>query len=161
LSMKQESFAEASQWSMEEIIPPSSIGTLIPSTTHRRSHVDALPATASSTLEAIGETPIRASTASRIYRQAPDDDLAIPPSPLAGQDETGEDYFAGLESPSRPVRKLDFSASATDRICETPFKKSVARGPILETPKYEEQGKETKKTIYQQLGWDDDLDDLL
>ncbi|KAH7328783.1 DNA replication regulator SLD3-domain-containing protein [Stachybotrys elegans] len=160
LSTKQESFAEANQWSIEETIPPSSIGTLVPSTTQRRSHVDALPVLGSPTLEAIGETPIRASTTSRIYRQTRDEDLAIPPSPIAGQDAAALDYFPDLESPTRPVRKLDFSASATDRICETPFKASASRAPVLEKHGHE-QGKETKKTIYQQLGWDDDLDDLL
>ncbi|KFA62542.1 hypothetical protein S40285_05688 [Stachybotrys chlorohalonatus IBT 40285] len=145
----------------EEIIPPSSIGPMVPSTAPRRGYKSALPGSASSTLGAITGTPHRSTLGRLTYQQAAnEDEVILPSSPLMCRDLAK--HSPDFEDSTRPVRKLDFMSCKPEVACETPVKGSLSAVSQLAAGVTGGDGEGKKLTIYQQMGWDDDdLDDFL
>lgn len=146
---------------MEEVIPPSSVGTLVPSTVSRRSHWDAAPRNTSPSREAIESTPMKPLKYSNVSQQAVGLESAIPmSSPAMDRTWISPDRLPRSTSPVAPLRRLDFSASRSTMVQESPVKASaLERMPPHTSVPQESKGEEM--SIYQKLGWDDDLDDLL
>lgn len=154
---KSESNAETPMIYMDEVIPPSSATSMVPSTGIRRGHRDAFPESFSPCMDAIGTTPTKQSS----FLRRPANELpAIPPSsPLMerGTMSAGQLFVPG--SAIKEQRRINFASSRNEGVFVTPIKKAglqaadmVTSSPIAPV--------ERKTSIYQQLGWDDDLDDL-
>ncbi|KAG5923717.1 hypothetical protein E4U42_004850 [Claviceps africana] len=167
LAMKPESDADGALDSTEELIPPSSIGHLIPSTGHRHGHRDALGLAAMDFLEA---TPVRASTRRSFIKRMPDDELAaVPPSspPLGQSNQPSRSH----DDRGAPTRHTSSSASSSvgartpsdeaEDLMATPSKRSVPRRQSLETRLPGGPcAQPSTVSIYDKLGWDNEFDDL-
>lgn len=154
MGAKSTEFADVPLPSTEEIIPPSSVGTLVPSTAPRNGHMDVMFGS-SSTLDVVGSTPIKASARPNFLRRPLNEEPAMPPSsPLMSRGASGADNSI-LGCAVTPLKKRAFPAS--QGLFETPVKRSAPR-PVYEDALPVPEQKEV--SIYEKLGWDDDLDDL-
>ncbi|KJZ80592.1 hypothetical protein HIM_00442 [Hirsutella minnesotensis 3608] len=140
----------------EDMIPPSSIGHLVPSTGSRTHRRDAFMNSASPALELVGGTPVRPWTQTSFLRRPANEMPAIPPSsPLmvSTRRTLAESSGNVLEPPGR-------SGSWRDAIAATPVKRGAPRPGLQESPAVLTETPPKKVSIYQQLGWDDDFDEL-
>ncbi|KAF5027652.1 hypothetical protein F66182_213 [Fusarium sp. NRRL 66182] len=159
---KPEALAATPLMNTEDIIPPSSLPSMVPSTGYRGGQRDALLQSPTRDFERIGSTPTKARS-SFIRRPANDGDfLPFPPSSpsLERRTVSAADLFAPGATASRK-RKVSFASSRQDEILATPVKTVKTKN----MNGLENQNVETEPakpvSIYQRLGWDDDLDDLL
>ncbi|KAG6056296.1 hypothetical protein E4U17_002309 [Claviceps sp. LM77 group G4] len=138
LPIKLESISTGrSQSNSEDLIPPSSIGHMVPSTEHRHGHRDALADSTSLAMDCLAETPVRASTQHSFIKRPPRDD------------ET---------SPTRHTSSR--GAHEDQEIMATPIKKSISKLRFAEMPVGGHAARSEKVSIYERLGWDDEFDDL-
>ncbi|KAF9870023.1 hypothetical protein CkaCkLH20_12503 [Colletotrichum karsti] len=145
-------------------IPPSS-ASRIPSTGPRRGHVDIVGHTPSS---AIQVTPVKRS--GRFGGPSPDNEPAIPPSsPLMMRKPAITQQFSVPASVVRERPQPARSVSPDVGLPATPCKQrtrdtigdEVAATPMAKaTPPPPPPPQAKPKSIYEQLGWDDDFDDL-
>lgn len=143
--------------STEGIIPQSSAGRSISSSLapgRQHTYLDAARSPAS---DAIGCTPVRPSASVRLLIDEP---VALPSSPLMGRKIRPPLFTVKVsEVSSTPVRHgLAASSDAGNILLETPTKKTVR---VLDNkkPPLSPIGKENKVSIYDRLGWDDDVYD--
>lgn len=144
--------------SMEEIIPPSSVPSMVPSTGFRKSHRNVYPDSLSPCGEAIGTTPTKQTN---FLRRPANEEPAIPPSsPLMQRTGMSGQQLFIPGSAVKEQRRIDFTSSRNEGIFATPIKRVAPQDAIMlaDSPS---APPEKKTSIYQQLGWDDDLDDLL
>ncbi|KAF4960714.1 hypothetical protein FSARC_10393 [Fusarium sarcochroum] len=142
---KPETAMDTPLMSTEDIIPPSSLPSMVPSTGFRGGHRNALRQSPTPDFERIGSTPTKAGS-SFIRRPANEQDvLPFPPSsPL-------------LER--RTVSAADLFGPGTniDR-----KRKAIKTKNMNDVENQNVEAELAKPaSIYQKLGWDDDLDDLL
>lgn len=142
--------------STEEVIPPSSIGHLVPSTGPRVGHRDAFMRSASPAAELVGGTPVRPSMRSGFLQRLACEEPAVPPSSPLVRKTTGPENVMVPGSAVKPRGRLSFSTPRREGVVATPVKRGASR------PKPDESAGPAvhKVSIYQQLGWNDDLDDL-
>lgn len=158
-TMAEREAAETPLPSREDVIPPSSIGTRIPSTSSRNGYRNAIvQSTSPAAPDMVGSTPTKPAAAS-FLRRTNDDGPFVPPSPLfnrtnhtsaATQGSTGNHLAVPTQGHifATPAKKAAPRLMSVD---ESPVRQSHDQG----------QNMEGNKSIYQQLGWDDDdLDDL-
>lgn len=130
--------------STEGIIPQSSAGRPVPS---------------SQAKDAVGCTPLRPLASTRLLIDEP---VMSPSSPLMGRKVRSQGAFALAvsEVSSTPVKQgLAAPSEAGNVLLATPIKKSsqaMSKAFVDASP----TGKENKASIYDRLGWDDDLYDL-
>lgn len=145
--------------SLEDVIPPSSIGTCVPSTASRVGFRNAVAAASTSpAVDMIGSTPTKQSAAS-FLRRPTNEGPFIPPSPL---------FKTAKRDAIDPPRSIGSSIATTkdsapeQGLFATPAKGTAPRpSTIFESPVPQAQAQaQQKPSIYEQLGWDDDLDDL-
>lgn len=154
MGAKSDVFADVPLPSTEEIIPPSSVGTLVPSTAPRKNHRDALPA------DVVGSTPIKPSGRANFLRRPLNEEPAIPPSsPLMSRGDSAPDNF-GLECAVTPLKRPAFQISRDEGLFETPVKRSAPRMDYDDENGSLPELEPKKVSIYETLGWDDDLDDF-
>ncbi|KAF5661135.1 dna replication regulator sld3 [Fusarium heterosporum] len=148
--------------STEDAIPPSSLPSMIPSTGYRGAQRNVFGQSPAPDFERIGSTPTKVGT-SFIRRPADDVDvLPFPPSSpsLERRTVSAADLFNPDGNAARK-RKASFSSPRNDDILATPVK-AVKTKNIDDVENLTVQPELTKSmSIYQKLGWDDDLDDLL
>jgi hypothetical protein len=161
LALESETLADISIGGMEELIPPSSVGHLIPSTGHRHGHRDALADSVSPGLDLVGGTPARPSSqASFIRRMAHDEPAILPSSPLMSRNT-----IMGEESPG-PRRAVSWMGvqpppRQSVEVLATPIKKSISRLDLMQSPvPPHERNQQSKVSIYEKLGWNYDFDDI-
>lgn len=162
LAMKPESFADDPLDGMEELIPPSSVGHLIPSTGHRHGHRDALADSVSPAMDHVGGTPARPSMQTSFIRRMAHEGPAIPPSsPLMSRRATAVNESPvprSVDSISAGFRSV---TKRSDEIMATPVRKSVSRLDLIQSPVPMQEPDQPKRvSIYEKLGWDDDFDDI-
>ncbi|KAG5966015.1 hypothetical protein E4U58_002627 [Claviceps cyperi] len=125
------------QSNSEDLIPPSSIGHMVPSTEHRHGHRDALADSTSPAMDFLAETPVRASTQHSFIKRLPRNDETSPTRHSSSRDVHGD-----------------------QELMATPIKKSVSKLRFAETPVGGHAARSEKVSIYERLGWDDEFDDL-
>ncbi|TDZ10292.1 hypothetical protein C8034_v001953 [Colletotrichum sidae] len=151
-------------------IPPSS-ASRIPSTAPRRAQRDVLD----STPAAIEATPVK--RGGSFVNPFPENEAAIPPSsPLTMRKPSTTHRLSVPDSVIRERRRLLRSPSPDVGLPATPCKQrtvnvlngTVAATPVAEAPpppssppRPPPPPAEKRKSIYEQLGWDDDFDDIL
>ncbi|KAM0554098.1 hypothetical protein ACHAPJ_006896 [Fusarium lateritium] len=144
-AQKPETAVDTPLMSTEDIIPPSSLPSMVPSTGFREGHRNALRQSPTPDFERIGSTPTKAGS-SFIRRPANEQDvLPFPPS-----------------SPSlerRTVSAADLFGPGTTMDRKRKAIKTKNMNDVEN--QYVEAGPAKPVSIYQKLGWDDDLDDLL
>jgi DNA replication regulator SLD3 len=148
---------------MEEIIPPSSIGTLISSTAPRRGYWDTAPRSASPSKDTIASTPVKQSKFSDIPQQLTNMESEIPlSSPVMCRNGVTpiRPPFKERDDNMGPLRRLNFAASRSSMVYEEKASRSMLENECT-TASDNREPVEASRTIYQQLGWDDELDDLL
>ncbi|KAF4978296.1 hypothetical protein FZEAL_5307 [Fusarium zealandicum] len=158
---KSESAVDLPLMSTEEVIPPSSIASRIPSTGLRGGHRDAFRQSPTPNLERIGDTPTKAGS-SFIRRPANERDvLPFPPSSPLMERRTvsGADLFAPRTTEEQK-RRVSFASTRNEEILATPVKAGVTKS-MMNDVENQSIVPEKPMSIYQKLGWDDDLDDLL
>ncbi|KAM0279491.1 hypothetical protein ACHAQH_004551 [Verticillium albo-atrum] len=142
-------------------IPPSS-ASMIPSTAQRRSTADFFGSYSSSAVKATPSRP-RASAP----RREPHDEPSIPPSSPLMARKPARQQPVPTTTPARPQPRAMRSPSPVGvHIFDTPVKAatsfSLPEDGIAATPLAKMAAPTQKKaSIYEKLGWDDDLDDLL
>ncbi|KAF5000661.1 hypothetical protein FGRMN_1594 [Fusarium graminum] len=148
--------------STEDVIPPSSLPSMIPSTGYRGAQRKVFGQSPAPDFERVGSTPTKVGT-SFIRRPADDVDvLPFPPSSpsLERRTVSAADLFNPGGNATRK-RKASFSSPRNDDILATPVK-AVKLKNIDDVESLVVQPEPTKSmSIYQELGWDDDPDDLL
>ncbi|KAM0236243.1 hypothetical protein ACHAP5_009452 [Fusarium lateritium] len=148
--------------STEDVIPPSSMPSMVPSTGYRGTQRNAFRQSPTPDFERIGNTPTKVGT-SFIRRPANEMDvLPFPPSSPIMERKTisAADLFNPGGITDRK-RKVSFGSSRDDEIMATPVK-AIKTKNIVEMENLNIEPEPTKPvSIYQKLGWDDDLDDLL
>ncbi|KAG5977432.1 hypothetical protein E4U55_006756 [Claviceps digitariae] len=178
LALKPESSTDRLLDSTEDLIPPSSIGYMVPSTGHRHGHRDALAETSSPAMDFFGATPIRACTQRSFIKRLPDDELgAMPMLPLSpplcksnksaridGSDDDDDDeaplhrHHTSSSTAARPPRPPHEDVPAT------PIKRNgnISRSQSFQTPPLPGgySARSTELSIYDKLGWDNEFDDL-
>lgn len=109
--------------------------------------------------DAIGCTPLKPSASSRLLVDEP---LALPSSPLFGRKGRSQAPAFALtvsEVSGTPVRQgLTSHCDAGNVLPATPIKKSTIAPGAMSLP-MSPIGKENKVSIYDRLGWDDDVYD--
>ncbi|CAG1985165.1 unnamed protein product [Fusarium graminearum] len=149
--------------STEDVIPPSSLPSMVPSTGLRGGgQRNAFRQNRTPDFERIGSTPTKG-VSTFIRRPADDPDvLPFPPSSPCLERRTVS--TANLFNPtgiSGRKRKVSFESSLNDEILATPVKAIKTKSiEDLETMRVEPEPAKSV-SIYQKLGWDDDIDDLL
>lgn len=140
----------------DEVIPPSSMPSMIPSTGLRAGHRDAFRRSLTPDFERIGDTPTKGGT-NFLRRPAKEEDvLPFPPSsPLM---ERRAVSAVNLFAPREQQRRVSFTPSRDEGILATPVKATSTSINNVENQNIEPA---KPVSIYQQLGWDDDMDDLL
>lgn len=180
LAIKPESSADRPLDSTEDLIPPSSVGFMIPSTGHRHGHRDALADDFSSpAIDFFGATPVRTSTQRTFIKRLPDHEPAAVPMPVPVSVSPLPPPLYKSNKPSRtegdddddenpPYRHNTLSSMGARPPCHqdeelvvTPIKKIVSRPQSFQTPLpggYSAQP--STVSIYDKLGWDNEFDDL-
>lgn len=151
-NIKPDLGAETPMPSREDVIPPSSIGTCVPSTSSRPGFRNVVPST-SPAADMIGSTPTK--PAASFLRRSSNEGPFNPPSPLfkTARRTSGQNALtASMRQSSSLVPQ------SHESIFATPAKKQAPRLIVDESPIAQKE--EASKSIYQQLGWDDELDDL-
>ncbi|RBR01439.1 hypothetical protein FVER53590_08071 [Fusarium verticillioides] len=147
--------------STEDVIPPSSLPSVVPSTGFRGAQRDGLGQSPTPDIERIGSTPTKAGS-SFIRRPRIDEDvLPFPPSSPSLERRTIS--AADLFNPSGVTnrkRMVSFTVSPDDELLATPVKGMKTKNIDLENQAAESMPAKSV-SIYEKLGWDDDLDDLL
>ena len=154
LPTSQPALADIPLASTEEVIPPSSVGTLIPSTAQRATTSNR-GVLGTSPADTVGITPIRPSSKANFLKRVANNDSAIlQSSPLMERTNTNS---------IKAVTKLDFHARDRVGVIETPLRKAPVK-LVFELDNEKEQEQELqpprKASIYEKLGWDDEFDDL-
>ncbi|GKT97797.1 dna replication regulator sld3 [Fusarium langsethiae] len=149
--------------STEDVIPPSSLPSMVPSTGLRGGgQRSAFRQSRTPDFERIGSTPTK--TASTFIRRPADDPDVLPFPPSSPCMERRTVSTANIFNPTGITdrkRKVSFESSRHDEILATPVKAIKTKNiEDLENMRVEpEPAKQV--SIYQKLGWDDDIDDLL
>lgn len=181
---KSESMDDLPLTGMEDAVPPSSLPSRVPSTGLRGGFGEAFQNSQSPDLERIGNTPTKAERSSFICRPANEEDILpmLPSSPLMEKKTVSARELFVPGSAQKTERRASSNLNRGEDILATPVK---ARGEeifatpvkfrgdgILVTPVKarvreddtgaRQDGSEATKpvSIYDKLGWDDDLDDL-
>ncbi|KAG9249891.1 DNA replication regulator SLD3-domain-containing protein [Emericellopsis atlantica] len=148
--------------STEDVVPPSSAGPVVPSTSQRDGY-GIVPPTPSRGVS--GRDPVRKLNLSSSFLRRPATELpSIPPSsPVMTRraDAIPESPMAPPSISKPPTQPSSFM-SRLRGVPETPIKKQPAK-PLAFDDLEKKQPTQTKPvSIYQKLGWDDDddLDDL-
>jgi hypothetical protein len=161
LAARSDNIVDMPLASTEDIIPPSSVGHLVPSSGRKAMRDAAFGASPFGA--AIGSTPVKTTTSSNFLRR-PDGDMAIPPSsPLVGRKQASIQQRLSASTISAPGKGgFGLSQSRDISMFMTPIKKAAAPMDISVTENIGPSPMpETKRTsIYDKLGWDDDFDDL-
>ncbi|KAF5583661.1 dna replication regulator sld3 [Fusarium pseudoanthophilum] len=147
--------------STEDVIPPSSLPSIVPSTGFRGAQRDGLGQSPTPDIERIGSTPTKAGS-SFIRRPRIDEDvLPFPPSSpsLERRIISAADLFNPSGVTNRK-RKVSFTFSRDDELLATPVKGMKTKNIDFENQAAESMPAKSV-SIYEKLGWDDDLDDLL
>ncbi|KAK7421917.1 hypothetical protein QQX98_001911 [Neonectria punicea] len=154
---KSETVADVPLISTEEVIPQSSISSMVPSTGLREGRRDAFRYSPSPVMDRIDSTPTKKrSFLHRLENSGP----GLPPSsPLMERRTTSTEKFLVPSSAVKEQRRIDFTLSRDEEILATPAK-AVARD-MIDFGAKQDQPVGNNVSIYQKLGWDDDLDDLL
>ncbi|KAJ6446228.1 DNA replication regulator Sld3 [Purpureocillium lavendulum] len=162
LAVKGETIADCLHDRTEELIPPSSVGHLAPSTASSVGQRDAFIASTSPATELVGGTPIRPTAHASFIRRPPNEEPAIPPSsPLMERKANTVDAFLIPSSAIKTRERLDFMTPRRNNVAVTPIKRTAPRPEALsESPGFVEAHPQKTVSIYQRLGWDDDFDDL-
>lgn len=149
--------------SSEDLVPPSSIGNLIPSTGHRHGHRDALAPIASPSGVPFGETPSRSFSQPAFVKTAAQDQPAMLPSTPSIQRNTAAVGPIARQANHGPAMEEPWPATegARREIAATPVRNSSSRmGPLSSPVPFLDAGKAKEMSIYEKLGWDDDFDDI-
>ncbi|KAJ4322778.1 hypothetical protein N0V84_004671 [Fusarium piperis] len=148
--------ADVSLMGTDEVIPPSSMPSMIPSTGLRAGHRDAFRRSPTPDLERIGDTPTKGGS-NFLRRPAKEEDvLPFPPSSPLMERRTVS--AANLFAPREQKRRDSFTPSRDEGILATPVK---ATSRSINNVEDQNVAPAKPVSIYQQLGWDDDMDDLL
>ncbi|KAF9774542.1 hypothetical protein IL306_007434 [Fusarium sp. DS 682] len=152
--------ADTPRMTTEDVIPPSSLPSVVPSTGFREAQRDGIRQRSTPDFERIGSTPTKAGS-SFIRRPANDEDiLPFPPSSpsLERRTMSAADRFnpGGVTDQKR---KVSFTVSRNE-ILATPVKATKTKNIDAENQTAEPMAAKSV-SIYEKLGWDDDLDDLL
>lgn len=161
LAARSDNIADTPLISTEDVIPPSSVGHLVPSTGRKAIHDASLGV--SSFGAAINSTPVKTSTSSGILRQ-PHGEVAIPPSsPLMERKAPTIQQRLSASTNGASRGGFGLSQSRDISVFMTPVKKAVKAQDIAaaENIGLSPMPEAKKVSIYDKLGWDDDLDDLL
>lgn len=154
---KSESVADVPLISTEEVIPPSSMPSMIPSTGLRGSRRDAFRFSPSPVMDRIDSTPTKGSS---FLHRLRDDSPGLPPSsPLMERKAMPQERFLVSGTAMKEQRKIDFTLSRDEGILATPIKSVAMEFNNIGAKLDEPVG--NSMSIYQKLGWDDELDDLL
>lgn len=147
--------------STEDVIPPSSLPSMVPSTGLRGAQRDGFRQSPTPDIERIGSTPTKAGS-SFIRRPRNDEDvLPFPPSSpsLERLTMSAADLFNPGGVTNRK-RKVSFTFSRNDELLATPVKGMKTKNIDMENQAAKPMPAKSV-SIYEKLGWDDDLDDLL
>lgn len=140
---------------VDEVIPPSSLPSMVPSTGLRRGYTDAYP---DGTPGTIGGTPTKRPADSSFLRRSTFDKDVLAQSPLMDRKSSSAKQLFVPGSATKEQRRLSFGSPGIDQLFATPIK---ARPKELSlTQDVCEKPVEEKKSIYERLGWDDEFDDL-
>jgi DNA replication regulator SLD3 len=134
---------------------------MVPSTGFRGAQRDGFRQSPTPDIERIGSTPTKAGS-SFIRRPENDEDiLPFPPSSpsLERRTTSAADLFNPGGITNRK-RKVSFTFSRNDEVLATPVKGMKTKTIDMENQTAEPMSAKSV-SIYQKLGWDDDLDDLL
>lgn len=155
---KSESMADVPLLSTEEVIPPSSLPSRIPSTGLRMGRRDMFRNSPSPALDRIDNTP---SKGTRFQDRLENDD-PVPWSPLMERRKESSDNVIVPGSAVKGQRTItEFTSPRDEGVFTTPVK-PPAKVFVENTPTQALPAVSAVKplSIYQKLGWDDDLDDL-
>lgn len=154
---KSESVADVPLISTEEVIPPSSMPSMIPSTGLRGGRRDAFRFSPSPVMDRIDSTPTKGSS---FLHRLRDDSPGLPPSsPLMERKAMPQERFLVSGTAMKEQRKIDFTLSRDEGVLATPIKSVAMEFNSIGAKRDEPVG--NSMSIYQKLGWDDELDDLL
>lgn len=152
---KPESIADIPFLSTEEVIPPSSLPSRVPSTGLRTGHRDVFRNSPSPALDRIDNTPSKGTR----FQDRLENDGPVPWSPLMERRKESSDNVLVPGSAVKGQRTItDFTSSRDEGIFATPIK-PPAKIFVENTPTQDVPAAKPL-SIYQKLGWDDDLDDL-
>lgn len=159
LAVKQETSAGFLPEASDEVVPPSSIGHLVPSTGHRHGRRDALADSVSPATDLVSGTPARQSLqASFIRRMACDESTILPSSPLMSRTAALVDESPDPQTTGRVTAGV---RPRSDEVMATPVRKSVSKLDLIQSAvSVQELNPQKKVSIYETLGWDDDFDDI-
>lgn len=147
--------------STEEIIPPSSIGANVPSTIAKKRRYPGSEVVNSPALDAVGCTPIRTSTSSNFLRRAAMEEPMIPPSsPLMSRKASFQSSSTAAVTSvfATPAKRSLFTPhNSGGALLETPIKRPALLSFSKQSDSASQAEKENNPSIYEQLGWDDDL----
>ncbi|CAI6054097.1 unnamed protein product [Clonostachys chloroleuca] len=140
-----------------EIIPPSSVGG-VGSSTGERTVLRNTTGNRGLLSVDISCTPTKGYSRQRNSNEQPE----IPPSsPLFDRDAALGASPDVRHARNEPMRKLSFDTSYEDVLFATPVKRQAAQKPAQQYKDLEPAAEQrTDKSIYDRLGWDDDLDDF-
>ncbi|CAH0049516.1 unnamed protein product [Clonostachys solani] len=140
-----------------EIIPPSSVGG-VGSSTGERTVLRNTTGNRGLLSVDISCTPTKAYSRQRNSNEQ----QQIPPSsPLFDRDAALGASPDVRHGRNEPMRKLSFDTSYEDVLFATPVKRQAAQKPAQQYKELEPAAEQrTDRSIYDQLGWDDDLDDF-
>ncbi|KAI6785575.1 uncharacterized protein J7T54_005909 [Emericellopsis cladophorae] len=148
--------------STEDVVPPSSAGPVVPSTSQRDGY-GIVPPTPSRGIP--GRDPVRKLNLGSSFLRRPATELpSIPPSSPVMMRRAGAMPESPMAPPtiSKPPTQPSSFMSRLGGVPETPIKTQTAKSLAFDD--LEKKQPQTKPvSIYQKLGWDDDddLDDLL
>lgn len=139
----------------DDVVPPSSNPSVIPSTAPRQSFRDALQDSVSPALDTIGSTPAKPAAAHRI-EGTPLGAVSATPVRQGTRPEFSADTIPG-SSPLMAKRVAPVAYTGGVRNLKDMF-----RTPVKARPEPEEKAapEGRKVSVYERLGWDDELDDL-
>ncbi|KPM44666.1 hypothetical protein AK830_g1884 [Neonectria ditissima] len=154
---KSEATAEVALMSTEEVIPPSSIPSMVPSTGLRGGRRDAFHFSPSPTMDRIDGTPTKKT--SFLHRLENSGSELPPSSPLMERRTISAEKPIVPGTAVKGQRRNDFTSSRDEDIMATPVKATAK--DLIGLGARRDQPAGNTVSIYQKLGWDDDLDDLL
>ncbi len=154
-AVKREGQASTPLQTRDEVIPPSSIGTFVPSTGQRSGFRNPIDLNTSPAVDTVGNTPTKPAPSSTFIRRPSNEEPFIPPSPLARHRKPGQPLGPAASTNTHlQLPKVD-----EEGIFETPAKKQANKFALMESPVRQPQV-QAPRSIYEKLGWDDDFDDL-